>query len=104
MNDTLRVMFATALLVIGLTTLVSAQQATATDDEVAPLSVIDLQTVALHESGHAFGLHHFGRISVNHGGFKVAGFNILNQVYPGANREVAGTPTGAFCGLYDDWH
>jgi hypothetical protein len=76
----------------------------ATAPGVDPFSVFDLQTVALHESGHTFGLGHFGHTFQNHGGFQVAGYNIMSQVYPGPVRTVSGIPTATFCGLYDNWH
>ena len=76
----------------------------ATSPGVDPFSVVDLQTIALHESGHAFGLNHFGQTFENHGGFRVAAYNIMSQFYPGPFRSVSGTPTGTFCGLYGSWH
>jgi len=71
---------------------------------VVPFSVVDLQTVALHESGHAFGLGHFGSLFENHGGFHVDAYNIMTDVYLGPLRSVSGTPTATFCALYGRWH
>lgn len=76
----------------------------ATAPGVDPFSVFDLQTVALHESGHTFGLGHFGRLLENHGGFHVNGHNIMTNLYLGPVRTVSGIPTGTFCGLYGNWH
>jgi hypothetical protein len=76
----------------------------ATAAGVDPFSVVDLQTIALHESGHAFGLGHFGQIFQNHGGLQIADYNIMNRVYPGPLRTITGTPTATFCGLYGNWH
>lgn len=70
---------------------------------IDPNLVIDLQTVALHETGHAFGLNHFGRTFANPAGIIFAGYNIMSQVYI-PNRSIFGTPTGAFCGIYGSWY
>jgi hypothetical protein len=67
-----------------------------------PFSTVDLGTVTLHESGHAFGLEHFGTTFENHGGFKVAAGNIMSQFYA-INHSVTGEAQSAFCGLYSDW-
>ena len=69
---------------------------------IDPNQVIDLQTVALHEAGHGFGLGHFGRMFENHGVFTVAGYNIMSQYYV-PNRSLFGTPTATFCGIYGSW-
>lgn len=69
---------------------------------IDPNQVIDLQTVALHEAGHAFGLNHFGRTFANRAGIMFAGYNIMSQVYT-PNRSLFGTPTGTFCGIYASW-
>lgn len=75
----------------------------ATAPGVDPNQVYDLQATALHESGHAFGLGHFGRLFENHGGITVAPINAMSHVYQGPFRSVRGTPTGAFCGIFGSW-
>ena len=66
-------------------------------------SAIDLGTVGLHETGHAFGLGHFGRSFQNPALFTVAAHNIMSQVYIGPFRYIGDVPTGAFCSLYGSW-
>lgn len=63
----------------------------------------DVATVALHESGHAFGLGHFGRVFETSRGLHVAEFNIMSQAYPFSFRSVGRTARAAFCSLFADW-
>lgn len=68
-----------------------------------PFGTASLNAVGLHESGHAFGLNHFGRTFENHGGLKYADDNVMSQHYQ-PFVTVSGTPTGTFCGIYANWH
>jgi hypothetical protein len=67
-----------------------------------PFSVADLGSVGLHESGHAFGLNHWGRIFENRGGLKYASSNIMTQRYQ-IDRSVSGEAAGTFCDIYANW-
>jgi hypothetical protein len=71
-----------------------------TQDYFAPY--LDLGTVGLHESGHAFGLAHDGKDFDNHGGFHLASYNIMTQIYL-PQRSVSGVPTASFCSIYGRW-
>jgi hypothetical protein len=61
----------------------------------------DIQTVAIHESGHAFGLGHFGKViaSAQQRG-QFAPKAIMNPVYLGPDRRIYGTDHGSFCQIW----
>jgi hypothetical protein len=62
---------------------------------------VDIQSVSIHEAGHAFGLGHFGKVFIdNDGAIKYAPKAIMNAVYVGADREIRGTDNGSFCHLW----
>jgi hypothetical protein len=59
---------------------------------------IDIQSVVIHEAGHALGLAHFGKIFVtNKGRIQFAPKAIMNAGYVSEDRRILGTDTGAFC-------
>lgn len=65
---------------------------------------IDIETVALHENGHALGLGHFGKIAVkNNGTLQVAPRAVMNAIILGTLRSPLGTDNGAFCGNWANW-
>jgi hypothetical protein len=68
----------------------------------SPQDALDLGTIGLHESGHGFGLDHFGRVFQTHGGYQATGHNIMTEAYS-IIRSVSGEPTSAFCNLYKTW-
>ena len=70
---------------------------------LGPNIVVDLETVALHEMGHSFGLDHFGRGFENHGGVIYAAGNVMSSRYVGPYRQISGTPSATFCGIYGSW-
>ena len=75
----------------------------ATAPGIDPYLVFDLETIASHEAGHAFGLGHFGRLFQNNAGFFVSGYNVMSDFYIGPHRQLNGINTGAFCGIYGPW-
>ena len=69
---------------------------------------IDIESVALHENGHALGLGHFGKIFLTGKPGKqqlhVATRAVMNAAYIGfETREPRGTDNSAYCGLYASW-
>ncbi len=57
------------------------------------LPAIDVQSVALHESGHALGVGHFGPPPTA----------VMNPVYTGINQSPFGTDHAAMCTIYGSW-
>lgn len=75
------------------------------------LFAIDLETIVLHELGHALGIGHFGRGQVvldENGQFVDLLVNphstpLMNTNNYYTTRELAGSDVAAFCGIYGNW-
>jgi hypothetical protein len=67
--------------------------------------VIDVETVVLHEMGHALSLDHFGKLfqTDKNGKFHFAPRAVMNAGYNGVQQDLAGTDNGAFCSVWDGW-
>jgi hypothetical protein len=62
---------------------------------------IDIDSVATHESGHAFGLDHFGKVFLdNNGVIKYAPRAVMNAVYVSPFADLAGTDNASFCSIW----
>ena len=67
----------------------------------------DIETVALHENGHAVELGHFGRVHATfspHGGrLHVSPRAVMNAFILGTLRQTLGTDVAAYCGIFGAW-
>jgi hypothetical protein len=66
---------------------------------------VDIQTVALHENGHALELGHFGKVSVNTsaGKLQVSPRAVMNAFILGVLRTPLGTDDAGYCGNFSSW-
>lgn len=65
---------------------------------------IDIETVALHENGHALGLGHFGKIFLTgNGKLHAAPRAVMNAFVLGTLRSPLGTDNGSFCSYWASW-
>lgn len=70
-----------------------------------PATAVDLETVALHEMGHALGQEHFGTIAYNHatGEFTISPRAVMNAAYTGLLRDLQGSDEAGHCSIWGDW-
>ena len=62
---------------------------------------IDIQTVSLHENGHALGLNHFGKIVLTaNGKLEATPRAVMNAYIIGTLRELRPTDQDTYCGLW----
>lgn len=65
---------------------------------------VDIESVALHENGHALGKGHFGMIHVtNNGKLHVSPKAVMNASYLGVEREPLGTDNATHCQIFGNW-
>ncbi len=70
---------------------------------------VDVQSVATHEGGHAFGLGHFGKVFLTKKGSTIADIKyapraMMNAVYVSPFRELHGSDNGGFCHIWSNSH
>jgi hypothetical protein len=70
---------------------------------------VDVESVATHESGHAFGLAHFGKVFLTKKGstiddIKYAPRAVMNAVYVSTFRDLTGTDNASFCHVWANSH
>lgn len=65
--------------------------------DLRPVNV-DLQSVIVHEAGHAYGLGHFGKVFIdNKGTIRYSPRAIMNAVYVSPFRTLTGSDNSSFC-------
>lgn len=66
---------------------------------------VDIETVALHENGHALELGHFGKVSQNTktGKLQVSPRAVMNAFILGVLRSPLGTDNASYCGNWSSW-
>jgi hypothetical protein len=66
---------------------------------------IDVETVALHESGHALSLEHYGKLFLTVANAKPhwAPLAVMNPGYSGPLQQPRGTDKAAFCSSWAGW-
>ena len=66
---------------------------------------IDVETVALHESGHALSQGHFGKAFLTNSNGKIhfAPRAVMNAAYTGVQHDITGTDNGGHCSIWGSW-
>jgi hypothetical protein len=66
---------------------------------------IDVETVALHESGHGLSQDHFGKgfITGSNGKIHFAPLAVMNAAYSGVQQDLKGTDNGGHCSIWASW-
>lgn len=74
-------------------------------DDPRATDAIDLQSVGIHENGHALGIGHFGRIFMTNANGKIhfAPRAIMNASYFEPMQQLKGTDRASFCGNFASW-
>lgn len=66
-------------------------------------TAIDIETVALHESGHGLSQVHFGKGFRNKGGVHFAPRAVMNNSYSGIQTSIRGTDKVSHCANWEEW-
>jgi hypothetical protein len=66
---------------------------------------IDVESVALHETGHGLGQGHFGKIfqTTANGKFHFSPLAVMNAAYTGVSQDLLGTDNAGHCSLWGSW-
>lgn len=66
---------------------------------------IDVETVALHESGHGLSQGHFGKLfqTESNGKFHFAPLAVMNAGYTGVLQGLTGTDNAGHCSIWGSW-
>jgi hypothetical protein len=66
---------------------------------------IDVESVALHETGHSLGQAHFGKIfqTTANGKFHFSPLAVMNAAYSGLSQDLLGSDRAGHCSLWASW-
>lgn len=66
---------------------------------------VDVETIALHEVGHALSQTHFGSIFVvgSTGALHIAPRAVMNEIYFGVQQSLLGTDLSGHCSIWGSW-
>jgi hypothetical protein len=66
---------------------------------------IDVESIALHESGHGLSQAHFGELfeTTSNGKFHFAPRAVMNAAYTGIQQELAGSDNAGHCSNWGSW-
>ncbi len=66
--------------------------------------IADVESVALHETGHGLSLGHFGKIFIDQSNrLQFSPFAVMNAVMFGQNHVLQGSDNSAFCAIWANW-
>jgi hypothetical protein len=63
----------------------------------------DVETISLHETGHALSQGHFGNLFRKKGVLRASPKAVMNAFYGGVQRSLLGTDNGGHCGMWANW-
>lgn len=63
----------------------------------------DVETISLHEAGHALSQAHFGNLFLKKGVLSASPKAVMNAFYGGVQRSLLGTDNGGHCGIWANW-
>jgi hypothetical protein len=75
-------------------------------------NVVDFYSILTHESGHALGLNHFGKVfitkrdasdGISIADIKYAPYALMNAVYVTGRNEIVGTDVSSFCSIWSSF-
>lgn len=65
--------------------------------------LFDFPSVAIHEAGHGFSAAHFGSIGRQDGALVANPRSVMNAIYGGTLRNLAGRDVGSTCSNWSQW-
>lgn len=63
----------------------------------------DVETIALHETGHGLSQAHFGKAFINKGGLHFSPRAVMNAAYSGVQTSINKTDNAGHCSNWADW-